>query len=75
MDFFFSTGFYIKSKVIEVSHKGKNIFVLISGHFFSKCIIFVCDIFFSTSGYPIKYIFQWQYVFMKFMFLMKCFFS
>ena len=25
--FFFSTGFYFKSKVIEGSHKGKNMFL------------------------------------------------
>ena len=41
MDFFFSAGFYFKSKVIQVNHKRKNIFVLISKHFFSKCTIFV----------------------------------
>ena len=47
MGFFFSTGFYFNSKVIEGSHKRKNTFVLISGHFFSKCTIFVFVTFFS----------------------------
>ena len=47
MGLFFSTGFYFKSKVIEASHKGKNIFVLISGDFFSTCTIFVFVTFFS----------------------------
>ena len=57
MDFFFSTGCYFKSKVIEGSHKGKNMFVLISGHF-SKWTIFVFDILLSPSGYPINSIFS-----------------
>ena len=46
MGFFFSTGFYVKSKVIEASHNGKNMFVLISEHFFSKCTNFVFVTFF-----------------------------
>ena len=32
---------------MEASHKGKNMFVLISGDFFSKCTIFVFVTFFS----------------------------
>ena len=47
MGLFFSTGFSFKSKVMEASHKGKNMFVLISGDFFSKCTIFVFVTFFS----------------------------
>ena len=47
MDFFYSAGFYFKSKVIEGSHKGKNMFFLIFGRFFSKCTIFVFVAFFS----------------------------
>ena len=33
---FSKTGFYLKSKVIEGSHKAKNV-VSVFGHFFSKC--------------------------------------
>ena len=49
MGFFFSIGLYFKSKVVKGSHKGTNMFVLISGHFFSKCTIFVFVAFFLTQ--------------------------
>ena len=57
-DFFSSTGFYLKSKVIEGSHKGKNTFF----NFWAlllKMYIFETVIFFLPSGYPINSIFQW----------------
>ena len=45
-DLFNSTGFYFENKVIEVSHKGKNSF-LIFGHFFFKMYILEVVGFFS----------------------------
>ena len=39
INLFRSTDFYLKSKVIKGSHKGK-IYFLIFGHFFSKCTFF-----------------------------------
>ena len=45
---FSSAGFHFKSKVIEGSHKRKNMsFFLVFGHFFSKRTIFVLVTFFS----------------------------
>ena len=70
-DLFSSTDFYFKSKFIEGSHKGKNNF----GSHFSKCIFLRLWHFFLPSGYPINSVFQWQHVFIRFMFLMKHFSS
>ena len=44
---FSSTGFCFKSKVIEGSHKGKNMLFLSFEHLFSKCTIFMFVTFFS----------------------------
>ena len=43
------------------------------GHFFWKRTFLRLQHFFFPSGYPINSIFQWQYVFIRFMFLMKYF--
>ena len=73
-DLFNSTGFYLKSKVVEGSHKGKICF-LIFGYFFSKYAFLACDIFCLFSVYPINSIFQWYYVFIRFAILVKHFSS
>ena len=51
---FYSTGFYFKSKVIEGSHKGKNVFFNFWALLLKIYHLCVCDIFFSSSGYPIN---------------------
>ena len=72
---FSSTGFYLKSKVLEGSHKGKNMFFCF-WTLLHKIYIFVVVIFFFLhSCYPINSIFQWQYMFIRFMFWMKHFSS
>ena len=71
---FSSTGFYFKSEVIEGSHKGENIFFSIFGHFSSKNTFSrLWYFFFLPSGCPINSIFRWQYIFIRFMFLMNYF--
>ena len=50
----YSTGFYFKSKVIEGSHKGKNVFFNFWTLLLKIYHLCVCDIFFSSSGYPIN---------------------
>ena len=47
----------------------------IFGHFFPKSTFLRLWHFFSPSGFPINSVFQWQYVFIIFMFLMKHFSS
>ena len=54
---FSSTGFYLKSNVVEGNHKGKNMF-LISGHFFSQTFLRLWH-FFLVSGSPINSSLQW----------------
>ena len=70
-----STCFGFKSKVVEGSHKGGNMFFI----FWTllKMCIFEIVTFFSrlVAGCPINLIFQSQYVFIRFMFLMKYFSS
>ena len=46
-ELFSLTGFFVESKVIEGSHKGKNDDFFILGHFFSKCIFLRLWHFFS----------------------------
>ena len=67
LELFISTGFQFQSKVMEGSHKGKNMFVkknywalLLKMYHFR-----IWDIFFSLSGYPINSIFQSQYIFIR----------
>ena len=55
---FYSTGFYFKSKVIEDSHKGKNVFFNFWALLLKIYHLCVCDIFFSSSGYPVNSIFS-----------------
>ena len=64
-----STCFYFKSKVIELSHKGENVFFFLILEHYSKCAFLRLWHFFS--GYPINSIFQWWYLFIGLMFLMK----
>ena len=73
-DLFNSTGFYFRSKVIECSHKKASMFFFnFLGTSSQNVHFWGCDIFLSSSNYPINSIFQ--YVFIRFMFLMKHFFS
>ena len=58
MGSFYSTGFYFKSKVIEGSHKDKNVFFNFWTLLLKMYHLCVCDIFFSSSGYPINSIFS-----------------
>ena len=54
-------GFYLKSKVIEGSQKGKSFslfYFLIFGHFFTRCTFLRLWHFFLPSGYPINAIFS-----------------
>ena len=61
-DLFSSTGFYFKSKVIEGSHKKKNVFLNFWALFLK---IYIFDILLLPS-YPINSVFQWQYVSIRF---------
>ena len=70
---FSSTVLYFKSKVIEGSCQGKIMFIWFWGTFSQSEHVWGCDIFFSVSHYQINSIFQWQYIFIRFMFLMKHF--
>ena len=58
-DLFSSTGFYLKSKVIEDSHKGKNMFFNFWELLFKMNNFEVVTFFFLPSVYPINSIFQW----------------
>ena len=61
-----SNGFYFRSKVIEGSHKGKNMFFNFWALLLKMCIFEVVTFFFRlVAGYPINSIFQWQYVIYK----------
>ena len=61
-------------KLWKVVKRGKICF-LSFGHLFSKCtFLMLWTFFFLPSGCPVNSIFQWQYVFIRFMFLMKHFF-
>ena len=67
---FSSTSLYFMIKVIEGSHKGENMFFNFLGT--SENVYFWgCDTFFSFGGYPTNVILQWQYILIRFMFLMK----
>ena len=72
---FSPTGFSLKSKVIEGNHKGKNMFFNFWALLLKMCIFAVVAFFFLPSGYTMKSTFQWQYIFIRFMFLMKHFSS
>ena len=74
-DLFSSTGFYLKSKVIEGRHKGENNMLFNYWALYFKMYILRSWNFFSPSGYPINSIFQRQYVFIRIMFLMNYFSS
>ena len=67
-------SFYFKSKVIEGSHKGENVFLILSTSF-QNVHFWGCDIFFLPSGCPVNSILQWQYIFIRSTFLMKHFSS
>ena len=78
-DLFSLTGFFVESKVIEGSHKGKNnFFFFYLGALFLKMYIFeIVTFFFSLSGYPINSIFSgiFSVAFIRFMSFMKYFSS
>ena len=57
-DVFSSIGFYLRSKIIESSHKGEDMLSYESLDFLSKCWWFW--MFFLSSDYPINSVFQWQ---------------
>ena len=63
----------LSANLWKVVIRGEIICFLIFGHFFSKCTFLRLWHFFSPSGYPVNSIFQWQYLFIRFMFLRKHF--
>ena len=65
---------YLKSKVIEGNHRGKKFFYFGTLLKISQTFLRLWH-FFLPSGYPINSIFQWQYIFIRFLFLMKHFSS
>ena len=73
--FFSSTGFYFESKVIQRSHKGKNMFLKFKALLPKMYIFEVVTFFFSPTGCPVNSVLQWHYIFIRSSFLMKHFSS
>ena len=69
-----STGFYLKSKVVEGSHRGENLFSNFWTLLLKIYIFEIVTFFFLPNGYPINSILQWQYIFTRFVLFMKHFF-
>ena len=71
---FSSTFFYFKNKVIEVSQRAGGGGADNYEHFFSKCTFLRLWNFFSCLVVTqLTQFFQWQYIFIRFIFLMKPF--
>ena len=65
----------LRVKLSKVVIKGKISFFQSLGTSPQRIRFWGCDIFVSPSGCPINSIFQWQYIFIRFMFLMNYFSS